>query len=792
MGILSGLFQGKTITQVSTSVSRVVEDKLIPNSVKTGAIRDLIGGDDMLVEHVMDAVLNGPAVTTEQMYRWAKDKYIYGLPDASYLTNNAGNNLVKAVIQDIEGKPVNIVYSQYGALNSLHYGWEYLFNSHQYDFESNEIKSLSQEKVFQVYLVKMVAVIPEGLLGQLELGALDQWGPSSSNGYTPSRPTSGLNIPALAQNARMDFVVDSSAPEEAIEYTYCWLDNSPQQVGNSFVPRREYKEETVRTTIPFSQEQQNAGRFQVMYTVDIPHSTTTVNPDTLLTETNTTYSKQYKCFTYLNGSGTYPELDELFEPKYSDLGEFFPFTYFRYDFKNMADDRNSDHYKSSKKLCKKLGFDYETVADAVNENPDIGGVRQAIMAFAVPANTKDPFEQKYLFDFFYRSYVKTGAVSSSIFTEVDPNDPLGLYRVYVPQPALTSIVIKDTKFQMSVNFRAIRSRFKTGTVASIGQFKSGTGVDAKITPIRVFDSEGQSMPFDHQENVVYHYYQKQVAPGLYQEIKVYGLSTSFRIDGTYSTNASGDEANLLIPLDYSITDEYGIREREVLFTRSLHFIFNAQQSSKIKWYQKSWFRAVMIIVAIIWTVFTWGSDGGTALGAAIAAGEYAIAAMIVLEIILVNVAIGVAISAAMKFVARMIGGQAAMILAAVLTVVSLYYGTLGTATESQWAGTLLTAANGLVKAGMNELNLDLKKEYEAFNSEKFLKVKELEDMKKLLDQQTVLHPFTVFGESPRDYYNRVAHSGNVGVQSFELTHSYVDVALRLPTFNQSISLGGLA
>lgn len=130
-----------------------------------------------------------------------------------------------------------------------------------------------------------------------------------------------------------------------------------------------------------------------------------------------------------------------------------------------------------------------------------------------------------------------------------------------------------------------------------------------------------------------------------------------------------------------------------------------------------------------------------------------------------------------------------MILAAVLTVVSLYYGTLGTATESQWAGTLMTAANGLVKAGMNDLTLDLKKEYEAFNSDKFLKVKELEDMKKLLDQQTVLHPFTVFGESPRDYYNRVAHSGNVGVQSFELMHNYVDVAVRLPGINDTIHPG---
>ena len=34
-----GLFESETVVSVSTSVSRVIEDRLIPNSIKTGTIK---------------------------------------------------------------------------------------------------------------------------------------------------------------------------------------------------------------------------------------------------------------------------------------------------------------------------------------------------------------------------------------------------------------------------------------------------------------------------------------------------------------------------------------------------------------------------------------------------------------------------------------------------------------------------------------------------------------------------------------------------------------------------------
>ena len=46
-------------------------------------------------------------------------------------------------------------------------------------------------------------------------------------------------------------------------------------------------------------------------------------------------------------------------------------------------------------------------------------------------------------------------------------------------------------------------------------------------------------------------------------------------------------------------------------------------------------------------------------------------------------------------------------------------------------------------------------------------------------------PLLVLGEDPQDYYQRTVHTGNVGVIAFDMTSSYVETKLLLPTFNQT-------
>ena len=61
-----GLFESETVVSVSTSVSRVIDDRLIPNSIKTGTIKGILTGDQ-LVENIMEDVIASMGVKGERL-----------------------------------------------------------------------------------------------------------------------------------------------------------------------------------------------------------------------------------------------------------------------------------------------------------------------------------------------------------------------------------------------------------------------------------------------------------------------------------------------------------------------------------------------------------------------------------------------------------------------------------------------------------------------------------------------------------------------------------------------------
>lgn len=75
-------------------------------------------------------------------------------------------------------------------------------------------------------------------------------------------------------------------------------------------------------------------------------------------------------------------------------GSFFPFIYFRYN-------SQVQHAEPTLvKLTEYLGVNFINLRDAVNANPDIGSIEEALIVMAVPANSTNPTELKYLYMFF--------------------------------------------------------------------------------------------------------------------------------------------------------------------------------------------------------------------------------------------------------------------------------------------------------------------------------------------------------------------------------------------------------
>ena len=729
-------FKSKTKVTVSTSVSRVIEDKLVPDSLKTGVIKGVFEGDQ-LVENIMEDIVASIGIRAERMYQYGKKHSPFGLPSSTLLNNIAGKDVVQSLLNQLTGTPVTIEYYHYGPLNNLHAGWSLLCQNYGYNPATNELVSLSKIKGFPVYLSDMQVVITNATAEELVNGSLEQWGTPANSGYTPLRPITG-------QGVATPYAIDATASQDYFRVSYAWKDTATIQ--------------TDTLTFPVGSENPNLGYFQAKYS----------------------YGAITKYWTYRDGAGTYPVLDATFNTEHDALGSFFPWCYFRFDKRSTASDTGSSEYKTSTKLMKFLGMDYQEVADSINENPDIDDVESAFLMLAVPASTGDEAEQRYLFDFFKSLYVSRGITESIVSSETKAL----VTRSSVSQ---TSLVIQDARFKMNINLAGIHRTVKAGALGAIGSHSSSVGSYtyhiSRTTYASKADTEGTTRVSEY--TVPCHYYRKQITSSLYEEIEVRDLEVAYFVEDNYKAVADISDGNLLIPLDRSITKEYPPSVREKLYARSMHFVINSKVETKIKWYQRGWFRIFMTIVAIVITIFSMGGLSG--VSAAIMAATATTAALISTVISLVlNYLI---FTVAMKYFVKVLGAKVAMILAVVAISFGMYSQIAGGVANAPWAADLIKVASGLTNAISDHFSdalLGLQKEADLFSLYAKEQTELLENTKDLLTQNTLLSPFTVFGESPENYYQRTVHSGNIGILGIDAVSEFTTTMLRLPTLSDTL------
>lgn len=745
-----GLFGSRKITTVGTTVSRVIEDEAMPNSIQSGVLKSLFaedGGD--IPAYILEEFVGSIGIRAERMYDYAQRNYPHGLPSGQYVSATKGREEVEALLSAHEGQLIQVDYCRFGPANNLHVGWMRLIADHGYDPVTNELGVLSAEKGKPVYLRDAIVVVPEDGLELNAPGSLDQWGPAASSGYTPDRDFT----PAVRMLQRHSPVqVDPFTTSEYILVKYVW----EEPIADPDGWRTGLLEGTFK--IPITGFEDDDDYFQVRYTV----------PST----------GEIKYWMYLAGSGTYPELDAIFHEEDEVAGTFFPFSYFRYNKTSTVEDETTEVFKTTKKMLGDLGIDYKMVGDAINENPDIKDVEQAMLVMAVPANTENELERRYLFDFFDRLYGASGEQFSSQ-THADIRTRLLNDRDLIK----SSIIIQDRQFKMALSNGGIFKQLVTGSIGPVGSHDSGRTVQWIH---QTYDGpEGMSYPI--AVPLVTHYYRRQISTGMYAEVQVQNLQMRYHIWGKYTVTADEEDNILLVPLDRSITEDYLFKDREILYARSLHYVFNSRVVTKLKWYQSNFFKIVMIVVAVIIPVFSMGAVWQS-LAAAVAAGSITMSAA--LWAIMTKLLTGILISLALKLFVKVVGVDIAFIAAIVAAAYGAY-----TAFEASsiagapWAGELLSLSNGLFSAvseEIGELMGDLMGEASEFSKYMAEQMKLLDSAKDLLKTSNLLNPYIIFGESPETFYNRTVHSGNIGVLSIGAISNYVDIALTLPKLNETI------
>ena len=730
-----GLFSSKRVTRVGTTASRLIKDEDIPNSVNTGILKSLIEGGD-LVEEVLEETLTSMGVRGDRMYQYAENHYVHGSPSGDVFSSTQGKAQVEAVIETLEGAQVVLEYSHYGPPNTLHVGWTKLVSEHGYVQSTNQLGALTTIKGVPVYLKDMVVVVPASQQDSFELGSLDQWGTAARGGYTPQRPSSVGALVGLVTPSPP--TISDVATTLHLLVTYVWqpvtVPATPLQQG-SF-------------TINLDGIDETADYFHAKYLIN----------------------DVYKYWMYKNKSGTYPSLDEVYVDAPVASGSYFPFAYFRYNKQSVITNKTTPAYLTTRRMLKYLNIDFDDLAQGIDENPDIGDVEQALLTMSVPAVSTNAIENKYLFEYFDNLHLTMDGTAL-------PSIALLQGLVQNEDENQKTIVIKDAQFKMALHNRGIYKRIVSGSIGPIGTHTSVyESVDVEVQT----DDE----PIIQQMNI--HKYRRQIVVGLYEEILVRDLRMTYFIFEGHNSTADEDDPILLIPLDHSITEKYSIAEKEILYTRSLHLVFNSVTVTKLRWYQTGIFQVLMLVVSVLVTIFTGG------MGAPLIASALGLSGVALLvAVVIVNQIIGLLIGAAIKLFVKAVGIKNSIFAVIALMVAAVASGVNNISNGLIDAGKILAKdllwlSSNLVSLVLQQKNEELLGDYKTFQEQSKASTAALEDANKLLNTDVRLNPMIIFGEKPDDFFNRTVHSGNIGTLSITAISSYVDIALTLPNIHDTL------
>lgn len=747
-----GLFSSREQISVATNVARVISDDKIHPSSQTAVINSIMNGGNIF-DYLMDGMTNSIGTHAEQMYRYAESHYAFGMPSGEFYSAVQGQAEVQAILDSIAGTTVTIDYSHLGPANCLHMGWMKLISDYGYNPETNELTAISATKGLPVYLKNMTVVIPTSKFGSINPRAKEQWGVSPAAGHLPVEFPVDLLIGKLVG---FNPVINSdTAPSEQILVEYCWsfstLEYDPYV--DEYVDRPRLTGESM--VIPLSGYGQTSEYFHVRYLV----------------------GGVANYWMYELNTGTYPSLDALFNLAPTTVGEFFPFTYFRLENTSMDWNLTSDHYLTSKKMLSYLGLDYQKMIDAIKANPDIGNVRQAMMIMAVPANSTNQLDQRYLYNFFEQVRVaQTNTARSQTLAEILSN-----FTSTGNSFTSEAIVIQDTSFKISLSHGGVYKKRIGGVIGAVGSYSSEYIEQTAI--FKANNSEGVLTNYTYV--LPCHYYRKQISSGMYDEIQVINMRTTYFIYEGYNTIGDGTDDYLLVPIDRALVSPWSIPEKEALYARSLQYVFNSVNITEVAWYAQDWFRAVILAAAFIMAVYT----AGTSLEAySVMLNCSFVTTEAIIWSIVQKLVIGIVMSFGINKLVQTVGPEVGIALAIMAAAYGLASSS-GLVTQLPFADTMLSVSSSLIKGAETAYSSkisDIQTEMYDLNVEAQLEASVLLKAQDLLQNDSLLSPYTIIGEDPSDYYRRTMYSGNVGQLAIDGVATFVERALTLPTLADAI------
>ena len=842
---MSGLLGSETIITVQANTARLIQNDDIPDTVTNSTVESIIDKRDIPL-NILDDLVLGSNTKTQNYYRYGRSFYHYGLPSGNLRISGVDTKVIRQHVQAIEGQPVEILRVdidhetgdiQLASWFISHYNLNpvtLLVNTNLPSAVTNGFNAISTESVNNYN-----AVIA-GFRDQVsnEFNSVNETTQVSGNTTITTTVTRVSNITESlntneVRSAYLGNLNQMSSPDYRSVRLFSFSRNNADRsatynydiwyiLNSTF--ETTFNITCEETTVTFSSTDNGDGTFTESTNTTVNNFTAVRNntfeyeDDGLWTGSKTeswvvTFTRstdnngnivraesentQFAIYYSIN-NGTRNKLLTRNYTQYKDQfigtatgnigGKYYPIVPIRRDNQDLTRNsvRNGNAYITSKRLLNRLGVSILDMSKALNENPDIGDIDHAYFMMGIPLKETDKVAARYFFEFFNEIHSIRQGTST-------PTSSLGgLLPVSRVRRGYTgnTIEIADSGLRIEIGFGSIT---KESFLGSIGPIGTGKVIHAPTMNTIQGEYGGVSTTYGGVMTI-----QKQTLINTYEEIRVTNLNyrnfvyQNHTVDVRYYDAINDpDQDNFIIPLYEPAVKKMSLIQRDRLLYMAPHLVINSYQKQKVKWYQSGFFSFLVQVVGIAFAIWTGGLSGF-----AVGMTASAFAMMLIKKIL-----ISVVFNFAFRLVAKALGEEFAMLMALALAAYGMTKHAEGlgnTFFDIPKADLFMQASTSLIQGVQTNIQKDFENLIDKstrFAEDMKKQIEELEKINKEMDPSNIIdpnmfigsmQPYTRWGESPDDYFNRTVHVGNPGAASIDAVSGFVDIMLRLPEIEDTI------
>lgn len=348
-------------------------------------------------------------------------------------------------------------------------------------------------------------------------------------------------------------------------------------------------------------------------------------------------------FIYKNVAASHPDYDIRYasffnQPSQAEQSTFLvPPIPFRLDNWQVSDAEKTNAtdwelFQLSKLACSKTmgnNQQYMKISKGITDNESIGDIDYAYLMFGVSINTKDKAGKQYIYNFMqalYRKYISVTDPNDR-FTEMYMSDMEG--RSQFSLKITWKELFHDYEEQGTPRFTQMKRAFTGNDKYAIKIF-TDTYEETIVNP-----ENNQTTTITKSEKRVYFIYRRNKKATQYEWYSASGLEHHNYVHDGKTTDTEAikawdyeevdgkeiyKESAFIFPIHEGIYKQLPAVQQAQISHSFAYLIFNSYVVKKVKWYQRGFFKVivmvVIIIIMVIVTVFTAGSGTGPTAGMA--------------------------------------------------------------------------------------------------------------------------------------------------------------------------------